>query len=273
MQDEDFQFMVRNASLTGYQMARQSFAEGGNLWRHLVKNGLYDGASAREIGHTFFAIIGCGDVDKAKECAKAVFSQPTCHDRGWLNNWFYGPAIVGESRIHSQIAGCADFGDARSPICPPTLSAVLGMLKDQGLDLNVHAPLKLEEGAYVRSNGLTELIDTATSATASKQKNMLAVARAYLDNGVTMYDSADGIGESPLAVLLRCDEVTCVAPWVTPLIEEGHVRHEHVRACAQLDDISPDAVALFDSYFARKQVQAIAAVAATAQATAHAVSP
>lgn len=264
MQDEDFQFMVRNASLTGYQMARQSFAEGGNLWRHLVKNGLYDGASAREIGHTFFAIIGCGDVDKAKEYAKAVFSQPACHDREWLNNWFYGPAIVGESRIHSQIARCADFGDAGSPICPPALSAVLGMLKDQGLDLNVHAPLKLEEGAYVRSNGLTELIDTATSATASKQKNMLAVARAYLDNGVTMYDSADGIDDSPLASLLRCDAVECVAPWVAPLVEEGHVKHEHVRACAQLDHVDPGAVALFDSYFARKQVQAIAAAAKTA---------
>lgn len=273
MQDEDIRFMIENAGMNAYKMACRSMLEDGALWRQLVHNGLYEKANATELDRAFFAVVTCKDVDRAREFASAVFERRQCHDSSWLNRFFYC-IYPSRSSVKYRLADLACHGADDHQIHPPTLSAVLGLLSERGLDLAVRTPIKMAGPKNAQNtvvdNGLFELVEIAAVSEEARQGALIDVARVYLGLGVTMHESANGIDESPLACLLRCEDPDLMAPWAPMLVDEEHVKHEHVRSCAQLDDVSPGAVALFDAYFARQQIQSIAAAA---QSATRAVSP
>lgn len=103
MQDEDLQFMIRNAEMSLHDMACRSFSEGGTLWRRMVQNGLYQRTGFEEMDRAFFTAISSHDADGACELVRAACTQNPSHNAAWLNSWFYGEAFE-QSSVSDHIA-------------------------------------------------------------------------------------------------------------------------------------------------------------------------
>lgn len=274
MQDEDIRFLTRHAGLSGYELAGRSLLEGSTLWRRLVQNGLYEQADMKAMDGAFFAAISCQDVDAACELVSAAFGQNQSHDAAWLNSWFH-VASINEANLGYRIADLIAENRLDQPIHPLAMSAVLGMLGKNGLDLAVRKPFvaKLHnqiDEVEITLNGLQDVIDKSTTASEEAQGELMDVARVYLGLGVTMHESADGLYSSPLSALLRSGDPDLLPAWIEMLVDEEHVQPEHLRECRMLSGLFDANVALFDAYFARRQIQSIAASAKTA---ARAIAP
>lgn len=268
MQDEDIRFLTRHAGLSGYELAGRSLLEGSTLWRRLVQNGLYEQADMKAMDGAFFAAISCQDVDAACELVSAAFGQNQSHDAAWLNSWFH-VASTNEANLGYRIADLIAENRLDQPIHPLAMSAVLSMLGKNGLDLAVRKPFvaKLHnqiDEVEITLNGLQDVIDKSTTASEEAQGELMDVARVYLGLGVTMHESADGLYSSPLAALLRSGDPDLLPAWIEMLVDEEHVQPEHLRECRMLSGLFDANVALFGAYFARRQIQSIAAAASPA---------
>lgn len=254
MQDDDIEFMVRYSLYSSHELACQSFEEGGTLWRRLMAKGLYVQAPKHELTSAFFAAITHEDVAAAREFLAGAFVGDRCHDAAWLNKWFYEENLL-DCSIIERIAACEHGSDGGASICPASLAAALSILGERGLDLSVREGLTIASDSDVRvvKNGLHHLIDKAADAASDQQGHLVDLARVYLDQGVTMHESAQGIEESPLAFLLRRDNEEALVPWVNMLVEGGHVQHEHLQECAKIKLTKQQAVAFFEASIARHQ--------------------
>lgn len=73
-----------------------------------------------------------------------------------------------------------------------------------------------------------------------------------------MHKSAGGIEESPLSILLRSGNVDMIAPWVSMLVDDGHVRQEHLNKFRKINRTIPAHIAMLDAHLARRQILDIA---------------
>lgn len=270
MQDEDLQFMIRNAEMSLHDMACRSFSEGGTLWRRMVQNGLYQRTGFQEMDRVFFAAISSHDADGACELVRAASTQNPSHNAAWLNSWFYGMAFE-QSNVSEYTAEKVVQGGVEPQTHPPTLLAVLRTLKQCGLDLAVSKPMQVSRrrDETISYNGLHSVVFQVQLAESEEQLALIDIARIYLQLGVSAHKSAGGIEESPLAILLRSGDVEMIAPWVSMLVDEGHVHQEHLNKFRKVDSIIPAHLAMFDAHLARRQIQDIAAAAKSAGRTAN----
>lgn len=269
MQDEDLQFMIRNAEMSLHDMACRSFSEGGTLWRRMVQNGLYQRTGFEEMDRAFFTAISSHDADGACELVRAACTQNPSHNTDWLNSWFYANAFE-QSSVSDRIAEIVVEGAVGPQTHPPTLLAVLRTLHKCGLNLAVTKPIGVNRtrDETMLYNGLHSVVFQVQLAESEEQLALIDIARAYLQLGVSAHKSAGGIEESPLAILLRSGDVEMIAPWVSMLVDEGHVRQEHLNKFRKVDSIIPAHLAMFDAHLARRQIQDIAAAAKGAGRTA-----
>lgn len=239
MQDESVRIMTRNAEQSRSEMDKAD--------------------------KVFFEAISSHDVDASCKMVNEALRQNHGIDASSLNinKWFYKRRFDRPS-ISDQIAECASEGAVGMSIHPPTLSAVLRTLSQNGLDLFLPKPIDDAHDMSMPFNGLHAIALEAQVSDAEKQGSLIKVARVYLELGVSMHKSAGGIAQSPLAILLRNGDVDMLSPWVSMLVDEGHVRLQHLNQCRKIDGLFPSHIALFDAYFARQQIQSIAAAASPA---------
>ena len=260
MQDDDLKYLAAHSSMKVTEIACKSMLEGGSLWRKLAVNGLFDKANNSCLEEFFFAALASPNVDTAREFMSQAFANKGTHQ---LNFFFYTKSIAFES------AKALSKSDSDLSLKMENLPVVLDVLEQLGVDLSVRKGIELSDHLTAVTNGLHHVIDLIDSRQDQDQGKLIEVACVYLDRGIPIHESAEGVGNSPLADLLTKQagkEPDVLATWAEALISRGHIQEAHLRAVEGVESIDPQALALFEACLARHSIMAISRAAQTLRA-------
>lgn len=261
--------MAKHPGLNSHQLASQSVLEGGDLWRHMGRLGVYERSFKQEpvlvlddLDHAFLSVIACKDLGVVHEFVETVFKG---FDAQALNQWFHDvsrDAVVGT--LATRIVDAVIYGGFAGTPQTSSLSATLNLLQQYGLELIDRRP-KDPDASRESENCLTAAIWSAAMDRNANQEDLMALAKVYLCQGASMCDDPEGLGNSPLALLIRWGQSHMVSQWASMLVNEGHVTLDHMQQVRQLAATAPENMAVFDACFARQKIMAIQSAAQAAR--------
>lgn len=270
--DKLLSLMARHPGLNSHQLASQSMLEGGDLWRHMDRLGVYEQSFKREpvlmlddlydLDRAFLSAIACKDLGVVHEFVETVFKG---FDAPTINKWFHDLSRADDDgTLASCISDAFVYGGANHQAKAPSLSVALSLLRQYGLELIDRRP-KDPNATRESENCLGAVIWSAAVVRDANQEDLMAAAKVYLSQGASMCEDPGGFEYSPLALLMGRGQSHMISKWADMLINEGHVTLEHMQQVRQLAAAVPQNIAVFDAYFARQEIMVIQSAAQAAR--------